>query len=106
MISRSGNPTARQLGSPTEFTHTDPHVMIGEPRAEKPSGVVATEMPPPRRSPFVNGYRADQNPPTPFGVPRPVGPSQPTRAWHSWVGEHEPLEPVVTSKKVLAEWWV
>jgi hypothetical protein len=41
-----------------------------------------------------------QKPPTPFGVPRPVGPSRPARAVHSCDGEQVPFEPEVTSKKV------
>src|SRR3954471_12633242 len=35
---------------------------------------------------------------TPFGVPRPVGPSQPGPAWHSTL-PHPPLVPSVTSKR-------
>ena len=34
---------------------------------------------------------AGQNAPVPFGVPSPVGPSQPARAVHSWDGEQVPL---------------
>ena len=34
----------------------------------------------------------------PFGVPSPVGPSQPATAWHHFVVEQEPLLPLVTSK--------
>ncbi len=34
----------------------------------------------------------------PFGVPRPVGPSQPVRALHHWVVGQLPLLPDVTSK--------
>jgi len=45
-----------------------------------------------------------QKAPTPLGVPRPVGPSQPTRAVHSCDGEQDPLLPLVTS--VSAEAWV
>lgn len=51
-----------------------------------------------RGSPATTG---GQNPPVPFGVPRPVGPSQPTRAVHSCDGEQEPLLPEVMSKKLL-----
>lgn len=40
-----------------------------------------------------------QNAPAPFGVPRPVGPSQPARAVHHWLGEQLPLLPDVTSKR-------
>ncbi len=39
-----------------------------------------------------------QNPPVPFGVPRPVGPSQPTRAVHNCDGEQVPLLPETMSK--------
>ncbi len=35
---------------------------------------------------------------TPFGVPSPVGPSQPGPAWHSTL-PHPPLAPAVTSKR-------
>ena len=35
----------------------------------------------------------------PFGVPRPVGPSQPGPAVHHTDGLHEPLLPVVTSNR-------
>ncbi len=38
-----------------------------------------------------------QKAPVPFGVPRPVGPSQPTRALHHWEVEQLPLLPDVTS---------
>ena len=38
-----------------------------------------------------------QKAPVPFGVPSPVGPSQPVRAVHHWAGLHEPLFPEVTS---------
>jgi len=38
---------------------------------------------------------------TPFGVPRPVGPSQPVRALHHWVVGHDPLLPLVTSNRAL-----
>lgn len=34
---------------------------------------------------------------TPFGVPRPVGPSQPVPALHCWLAEQLPLLPAVTS---------
>jgi hypothetical protein len=33
----------------------------------------------------------------PFGVPRPVGPSQPGPAVHHTAGLHEPFDPLVTS---------
>jgi hypothetical protein len=33
----------------------------------------------------------------PFGVPIPVGPSQPAPALHSWLPQ-EPFDPLVTSK--------
>ena len=38
-----------------------------------------------------------QNAPVPFGVPSPVGPSQPAPAVHSCRAAQEPLLPVVTS---------
>jgi hypothetical protein len=37
-----------------------------------------------------------QKAPTPFGVPIPVGPSQPARAWHTGIPQ-APLLPLVTS---------
>jgi len=48
------------------------------------------------------GTRWGQKAVTPFGVPRPVGPSQPLPAWHHRLGEQEPLEPLVTSFSALA----
>lgn len=42
-----------------------------------------------------------QKAPAPFGVPRPVGPSQPVRALHHWVVGQEPLLPLVTSNSEL-----
>jgi len=36
----------------------------------------------------------------PFGVPRPVGPSQPVPAVHSTAGRQVPLLPDVTSKRL------
>ena len=42
----------------------------------------------------------DQKARTPFGVPRPDGPSQPVLAVHHWVVGHVPLDPEVTSKSV------
>jgi hypothetical protein len=39
-----------------------------------------------------------QKPPTPLGVPRPVGPSHPVLAAHHCVVGQEPLLPEVTSK--------
>jgi hypothetical protein len=41
--------------------------------------------------------RMDQNAPVPLGVPRPDGPSQPTRAVHHCVVGQVPLLPLVTS---------
>ena len=38
----------------------------------------------------------------PFGLPSPVGPSQPVRAWQSWLGEQLPLLPVVASNRADA----
>src|SRR5204862_5651357 len=51
----------------------------------------------------VGGRRGvpDVNAPTPFGVPRPVGPSQPVPAVH--IGApHAPLVPDVTSNRLPA----
>jgi len=36
----------------------------------------------------------------PFGVPNPVGPSQPAPAVHCTAGEQEPLLPLVTSNRL------
>ena len=47
--------------------------------------------------------RVAQKAPVPFGVPRPVGPSQPVRALHHWVVGQVPLLPAVTSNR-LAVW--
>jgi hypothetical protein len=50
------------------------------------------------RTPIAVGVRPfDQKAPAPFGVPRPVGPSQPVRALHHWVVGQVPLLPLVTS---------
>ena len=38
-------------------------------------------------------------PSRPFGVPRPVGPSQPTPAWHQDTVGQLPFDPLVTSLK-------
>ena len=40
-----------------------------------------------------------QKAPAPFGVPSPVGPSQPARALHHCVVGHVPLLPDVTSNR-------
>ena len=45
-----------------------------------------------------SGGAPAQKAPTPLGVPRPVGPSQPVLAWHHCVVGQEPLLPEVTSK--------
>jgi hypothetical protein len=45
---------------------------------------------------------AGQNAPVPFGVPRPVGPSQPVPAWHHYDVGQVPLDPVVTSYRATA----
>ena len=46
-----------------------------------------------------SGGAPAQKAPTPLGVPRPVGPSQPVLAWHHCVVGQEPLLPEVTSKR-------
>ena len=55
----------------------------------------------PSRSRSINGSESptDQKAVTPFGVPRPDGPSQPTRALHHWGVGHVPLDPEMTSKR-------
>jgi hypothetical protein len=53
--------------------------------------------------PLPAGIPVDQKAAVPFGVPRPVGPSQPTRALHHWLVVQVPLEPDVTSNR-LVEW--
>ena len=47
------------------------------------------------------GRAPGQNAPVPFGVPRPVGPSQPERALHHWVVGQVPLLPLVMSLRLL-----
>ena len=72
----------------------------------RPLGGVADGATPtatPRTTEPAATSESHQNPPVPFGVPSPVGPSQPTRAVHSWLGEQVPLEPEVTSKNDV-EW--
>ena len=49
------------------------------------------------------GRSARQKAPAPFGVPSPVGPSQPDLALHHWVVGQLPLLPDVTSNR-LAVW--
>jgi hypothetical protein len=49
-------------------------------KGKNPSGPRVTPLP----GQVVQG-RTGQKAPMPFGVPRPVGPSQPVRALHHWV---------------------
>ena len=54
--------------------------------------------------PFVV-WSYGQNAPVPFGVPRPVGPSQPARALHHCVVGQEPLLPLVMSNRLVGCWY-
>ena len=49
----------------------------------------------------MSGGEHAQKAPTPLGVPRPVGPSQPVLALHHCVVGQEPLLPDVTSNSEL-----
>ena len=55
-----------------------------------------------RGLPAITGSLRDcgQRPATPFGVPTPVGPSQPVPARHHCVTGQLPVEPEVTSLKL------
>ena len=60
-----------------------------------PGLVTVTVLPPPPPPPPPPPLTL--NAPVPFGVPSPVGPSQPGAAVHSSDGQHVPLLPLVTS---------
>ena len=68
-------------------------------RAESTVSTARNEDPAARatRSSFVSAR--GQNAPTPLGVPRPDGPSQPTRAVHHWGVGQVPSDPEMTSKR-------